>query len=236
MASSLADQSPIMVGGLSLPTPQLFQNIPMLHGIMKAVLEDWLRTVEPYQSLIDDAEDDSARLYALSSGFMDLQPTLLKCLFSYAFFFVATNNAYGHFYRELNQANHVSGLKIKHQKPPSMTPFVRKVGAIRDIAIAHFPAKKVYAIDAFAAMSWQPMSLAWAQGDRPDLEKLTFAPGRFRATDAAGQDILSQDLELPGVKTMHHEHCLPYLEQYDKVCCEYLNALQEATRPKGGSV
>ena len=230
MASGLTNLSPITVGGKRLPTPQLFTNIPMLHGILEEVLEDWLRAVEPYQMQVDDADDNSAMLFAGVSGFAELQPSLLKCLFSYAFFFVATDNAYEHLYAELNRANNVSGLNLNHGKPPTETPFVKKIRMIRNIAIAHFPAKpskKVSALDAFSAMSWQPMSLSWSTEDRPDLEKLTFAPGNFRGTDASGQSIQSQDLEVPGVRTAHY-HCLPYLNQYDKVCCDYLQALQAA--------
>lgn len=59
-----------------------------------------------------------------------------------------------------------------------------------------------------------------------NLEKLTFSPGRFRGTDASGQRVVSQDLEVSGVKTAHYDHCLPYLNRYDEVCCAYLQALQ----------
>lgn len=60
-----------------------------------------------------------------------------------------------------------------------------------------------------------------------NLEKLTFSPGRFRGTDASGQRVVSQDLEVSGVKTAHYDHCLPYLNRYDEVCCAYLQALQD---------
>ena len=210
----------------------------MLHRILEEILEDWLRAVEPYQRQIDDADDNSAMHYAGLSGFVDLQPLLLKFLFSYAFFFVATDNAYEHLYAELNRANNVSGLNLKHDKPPTETPFVKKIRMIRNIAIAHFPAKpskKVSALDAFAAMSWEPMSLSWSNGGRPDLEILTFAPGHFRGTDDSGQSICSQDLKVPGVRIAHYQHCLPYLNQYDKVCCDYLQALQ-AAMPRRGDI
>ena len=231
MASNLETLSPITVDGAKWPSPQLFNNIPILHRILTEVVEDWLRAVEPYQMNVDGADTESAKQFAAGSGFMELQPALLKCLFSYAFFFVSADNAYGNFYKELNHANNLSGLNLKHFKPPQKTPFVTKITNIRDISIAHIPSEKAEPIDAFAAMSWQPMALSWSKKGQPDLERLTFGPGRFRGTDATGQSKQSLDLEVAGVKAPHFEHCLPYLEHYDEVCCEYLSALQDALNP-----
>ena len=234
MASGLENLSSLTVGNNMLTTPQLRSNIPMLHLILEEVVEDWLRAVEPYQKEVDDADGDSAMIFAVGSGFMELQPQLLKCLFSYAFFFVATDNAYAQLYAELNRANNDSGLNIKHGKPPKDTPFTKKIRLIRDISIAHFPgtpSKRVSHVDVYAAMSWQPMSLGWSIGSRPDLEKLTFGSGGFGGTDSSGQRVESKDLEVPGV-TAAHEECLPYLNEYDEMCCDYLQALQAALDSK----
>ena len=221
MESGLTNLSPITAGGEKLPTPQLFYNIPMLHRILEEVVEDWTSAVEPYQRQVDDADDDSAKLFASVSGFQNLRAQFLKCLFSYAFFFVAADNAYAHFYKELNHANRVSGLRLQHGKPPQKSSFVEKVIRIRNMAIAHFPADRAHRIDAFAAMDWQAMSMP-----TDNLERLTFGPGRLRGTDASGQRVQSQDLEVRGVKTAHDEPCLPYLSSYDELCCEYLQTLQ----------
>ena len=134
----------------------------MLHLILEEVVEDWIRAVKPYQKRVDDTDSDSARIFAAGSGFMELRPQFLKCLFSYAFFFVSTDNAYGNLYEELNRANNDSCLNIKHDKPPRDTPFIEKIRLIRNISIAHFPAKpskQVSALDAYAAMDWMPMSM-----------------------------------------------------------------------------
>ena len=227
MASGLASLSPITVCDKVLPTPPLFGNIPMIHLILEEVLEDWLRSVEPYQRRVDGADSDVTKKSAVVSGFMELQPAFLKSLFSYAFFFVAAENAYDYFFKELDRAKRLSGLKLEDRKRPEKTPFVRKVRRIRNIAIAHFPSDQADPITAFAAMSWQPMSLAGSQEGGADLEKLTFVPGRFRGRDTQGRSMESKDLEVPGIKTAHYEHCLPYLEQYDEVCCEYLSALRD---------
>ena len=227
MASGLEGLSSVGAGNRRLTTPQLISNIPMLHDILEAVVEDWLRAVEPHQKEVDDADGKTAQIHAALPGYTDLIPVLLKCLFSYAFFFVATDNAYGRLYRELNQANRELSLRVKHGKPPGAKPFVEKIRLIRNISIAHFPSDRADPIDAFAAMSWGPMSLSWPNEGRPDLEKLTFGTGRFRGKDDEGQRVVSQDLEVPGLKAAH-KHCLPYLERYDKTCREYLQALHAA--------
>ena len=228
MASGLSKLSSMTVCGEILPYPNLYNNIPLLHRFLEEALEDWLRAVEPYQVKLDSWDGEQVDWGNLSSGFMELQPFLLKSLFSYAFFFVSADNAYKNFYSRLNRANNLSGIRLKHQKPPHETPFVCKIHTIRDIAIAHMPSEKASPIDAFAAMSWQPMALSWNDEGPPDLERLTFGCGQFRGTDASGSRVVSQDLEVPGIKTAHHDHCLPYLEDFDQVCCEYLQALHRA--------
>ena len=227
MASELEALSPVTVCGKRMPAPQLFSNIPMLHRILEEIVKDWLRALGPYQKKVDEVDGEMEQALAAVRGREDLDPVFLKCLFSYVLLFAATDKAYEHFYAELNRANNVSGLRLRYGKPPPKSAFVEKIIRIRNTAIAHFPSDRADPIDAFAAMTWQPMSLSWSKGVRPDLEKLTFSPGRFRGTDESGQRVESQDLEIPGVKTAHYDHCLPYLNRYDEVCCAYLQALQD---------
>ena len=232
MASKLVNLSPVVVSGRTMPPQELLTNIPTLHWILEQVVEDWLRAVEPYQAQIDEMGSGPNMPFADSLlGFEELQAPFLKCLFSYAFFFVAADTAYTNLYEELNRANNASGLRLNHRKRPKKTdPVVKKIRTIRDTAIAHFPSKTGSPIDNFAAMNWQPMSLSWANGGRLDLERLTFAPGYFRGTDASGHNVRSQDLEVSGLKTAHYGHCLPYLESYDEICCDYLEALKAAMK------
>lgn len=198
----------------------------MLHRILTEVVGDWLRSVEPYQEQIDSAEGGLAE-YAAGTAFMELQPALLKCLFSYAFFFVATDQAYAVVYETLNRANNLGGLKVKHGKRPKATPVVKKTRSIRNWSIGHFPSTKADPIDADAAMSWTPMTLSTSVGGRWDLEKLTFGGFRLRCTDASSRSRQSRDFEVQGLTNLH-AHCLPYLAQYDKVCSEYLRDLHDA--------
>ena len=214
-----------------MPPPQLLTNIPTLHWILEQVVEDWLRAVEPYQAQIErTVSNPNMLLTDTLVGFEELQAPFLKCLFSYAFFFVAADTAYTNLLRRLNRARALSGLDLEPPDPPQRESFVEKIRKIRNSAIAHISSGDTDSIDSFAAMSWQPMSLSSVGVGHPDLEKLTFAPGYFRGTDASGQNVQSQDLEVSGLKTAHYGHCLPYLESYDEVCCEYLKALQAALR------
>ncbi len=229
MTSELNKLSPIRVSGEMIPPPPLFTNIPMLHWILAEVLEDWLRAIGPYQRLVDGANGQSEKVSATVSGFEDLQPVFLKCLFSYAFFFVSADQAYDYLFTDLDRANRILRNCIANRKRPRKTSWVKKIHWIRNNSIAHFPSKRksVPAIDAFAAMSWQPTSLSTPRSGRPDLEKLTFVPGRFRGKDVSSKSIESRDLEISGIRTLH-QHCLSYLEQYDQVCCEYLRELDYA--------
>ena len=229
MTSKLANLLPVIVSGRTMPPPQVLQNIPTLHWILEQVVEDWLRAVEPYQAQIDKmgSNPDMSFNHSLD-GFSELQAPFLKCLFSYAFFFVAADTAYKNLLKSLNRARDLSGLDLKSPNPPCQKPFVKKIRTIRNIAIAHIPSGDTDSIDSFFAMGWNPMSLSSVSGGRTDLEKLTFAPGYLRGTDASGRDVRSQDLEVSGLKSPHYGDCLPYLESYDEICCDYLKELQAA--------
>ena len=176
MTSKLANLTPVIVSPRTIPTPELLKNIPTLHQMLELTIADWLRAVEPYQIPVDETESiPSMSLASSLDGFEELQIYFLKCLFSYASLFVAADNAYGSLFEELNRANDGSGLRLEHGRPPRKAdPVVKKIRLIRNISIAHFPSKTGSAIDNFAAMNWQPMSLSWASGNSPDLERMTF--------------------------------------------------------------
>ena len=226
MALALTDLSPVAVSGEVLPPPQLLVNLPILHRFLTDVVGDWLRAVAPYQKRIDSPESGS-EAYAGATAITELQPALLKCLFSYAFFFVATDQAYTVVYKTLNRANKLAGLRVNHGKPPKATPVVDKIRSIRNWSIGHFPSNKADPIDAAAAMSWTLMTLSTSVDGCCDLEKLTFGGFRLRSTDASGRSRQSRDFEVQGLKALH-EDCSPYLAQYDKVCAEYLRDLHDA--------
>lgn len=81
MTSGLTNLSPLTITGETLPTPQLFNNIPMLHSILEEVVEDWMRAVDPYQKQVDAAGSDDAKIFAVISGIADLRLTCPRCLY-----------------------------------------------------------------------------------------------------------------------------------------------------------
>jgi hypothetical protein len=229
MASNLKEQSPITIatGGVTrrLPAAQLFENIPTLHQVLQEVVKDWHRAVQPYGARI--AEGRESTEYVVRLAFLELQPTLLKCLFSYVFFFVATDHAYAVCYAGLNRANTLASLNIKHARPPRRTPLVEKAQLIRDWSIAHFPSEKASMINAEAAMMWTPMTLSRPSDGTWDLKALTFGGFRLTYTDESGSTVQSRDIQVQGLDGLHQE-CLAYLETYDKICVDYLTALRAA--------
>lgn len=206
-----------------MPPPQLLENLPTLHLILEEVARDWLRAVEPYAARLA-AKTESAD-YVVSTAFIDLQPSLLKCLFSYVFFFVAADRAYGALYASLHLANRT--LRVAHGKPPKTTPLVEKAHSIRNWSIAHFPSNEASDIDAHAAMSWSPMTLSKPNEGEWNLQNLTFGGFRLSYTDNDGNIVQSRDFEVQGLHDLHQE-CRDYLEAFDAMCVAYMNALRAA--------
>ena len=234
MASQLKGQSPVRISvGADLatgPHPQLLENIPILHQILESIVDDWHRAVAPYESRIRDGDESPE--YVAVAAMIELQPALLKCLFSYVLFFVATDRAYGSLYSSLNRVNKLA--RVNHGKPPARSSSVEKGQAIRDWSIAHFPSHKASPLDAHAAMSWSPLTLGKPMHGSWKLRELTFAGFRLSHTDQAGQTVQSRDLEVQGLESLHRE-CLVYLEAYDQMCADYLAELHKVAGVRHGS-
>ncbi|HLZ30148.1 MAG TPA: hypothetical protein VKV73_22730 [Chloroflexota bacterium] len=206
---------------VTAPVPQLLSNLPLLHRILEDVILDWHRAVAPYEAKMTESPHTDS---VMAVAFLELQPALLKCLFSYVMFFVAADRAYNALYASLNQANKTA--RVRHGKPPIATPLVEKARLIRDVSIAHFPSEKASHIDAWAGMSWQPISLSGGTGGVWNLRNLTFGSSRHRHTDSSGNVLAeSQDFEVSGLDSLHHE-CIRYLELYDMVFLDYLTQLR----------
>ena len=224
MTSRLKHQSPvrISVGSESAggPASQLLDNLPMLHVILESIVEDWHRAVSPYESRM--AEGGESSDYVAMTAFLQLQPAFLKSLFSYVFFFVAADRAYGELYAGLNRVNILP--RVDHGKPPVRSGLIERAQRIRDWSIAHFPSEKASSIDAEAAMSWTPMTISKPIDGTWNIRELTFGGFRISITDQAGNVTQSGDLEMQGLDSLHRE-CLAYLEAYDVMCADYLAAL-----------
>jgi hypothetical protein len=97
---------------VTAPVPQLLSNLKLLHRILEDVILDWHRAVAPYEARMTESPNPDS---IMAVAFLELQPALLKCLFSYVMFFVAADRAYNA-YASLNQANR--SARVRHGKPP----------------------------------------------------------------------------------------------------------------------
>lgn len=231
MTTSLNDKQPVLVSDRYgnkelLPLPELFSKFKLLHYFLDEILEDWKRVSSPYQSKIDSELSNSEFPTSAAYAFIELQPIFLKCIFSYAMFFVATDSAYTLFYSQLNRANNISGLNLEHNKPPIKSNTIKKLTQIRNLSIVHMGSKKASEIDKLSAVSWQPISWSRKSDESWDVNNLEF--GAFqrikRAPDGTELE-KSQEIEISGLVNLHNE-CMKYLENFDKVCVEYLLLLQ----------
>ncbi len=75
---------------VTAPMPQLLSNLPLLHRILEDVILDWHRAVAPYEARMTESPNTDS---VMAVAFLELQPALLKCLFSYVMFFVAADRA-----------------------------------------------------------------------------------------------------------------------------------------------
>lgn len=232
MSSKLNDLGPVCCTNTAddshsrTPTPLLFSNIPLFWEILELVAKDWQRDVTPFQATIDSASIENERLFHTVQAFSALQPPYFKSLFSYVTFFIALGNAYDQFYEQLSILNGKSFLRVKHDKPPKPTAYIRKVRRIRNLSIAHILSKQASAANSAAAAMWQPMTLSWKTGEVCDLNRMSFGSMKFTMYDTAGKVIdQADDFEIQGIPELAKE-CKGYLHAYDLVCANYLSEIQ----------
>ncbi len=233
MTTSLNNLQPVLVSDSDgnkelLPLPELFSKFELLHYFLDEVLEDWKKASAPYQAKIDAVSGDSVFSLPAADAFLKLQPIFLKCLFSYAVFFFATDSAYNLFYSQLDRANKISGLKVKHKKPPRKSNTIRKLKNIRNLSIVHIGSpKETSEIDKLSAIAWQPMSWRRKSNETWNINNMEFG-GFQRIRRAPDGTVLekSQEITVSSLVDLHNE-CIQYLESFDKVCAEYLLLLQD---------
>jgi hypothetical protein len=202
-----------------------FSNIPLLWEILELIVQDWTREATPLQTAINNSSNDNERIFHTSKAFIALQPHYLECLFSYAVFFVSLEGAYDKFYEDLNMLNRKSFLKLIHDKKPKPTDYIEKVRTFRNISVAHISSKKAKAVYAAAALWWQPMTLGKGLTEPWDLNKLSFGGMKLTLRNSAGKVIdHADDLEIKGIPEID-TLCGQYLDEYDRVCANYLNAI-----------
>ncbi|MFZ1508774.1 MAG: hypothetical protein WAV74_18550 [Anaerolineae bacterium] len=189
------------------------------------VAQDWKREVTPLQEAVNSSLNENEELFHMTKAFSSLQPLYLKCLFSYAVFFIAIEGAYDRFYEELNALNQKPFFRVKHNKKPKPTAYVEKVRMIRNISIAHIGSKKERAANSAAAMMWQPMTLSKKTNESWNLDSMAFGAMKLTLRDATGTAIdQSDDLEIKGVLDLDKQ-CKQYLDEYDSICSDYLKAI-----------
>jgi len=233
MTTSINSLQPVLVSDNDgnkelLPLPELFSKFELLHYFLDEILEDWKRASAPYQAKIDAVPGDSVFSLPAAEAFIKLQPIFLKCLFSYAMFFFATDAAYDLFYSQLNRANEIGRLKVKHKKPPRKSNTIKNLRKIRDLSIVHIGSpKETSEIDKLSAIAWQPMSWRRKSKETWNINNIEF--GGFqrirRAPDGTVLD-KSQEITVSSLIDLHNE-CIQYLESFDEVCAEYLLSLQD---------
>jgi hypothetical protein len=210
-----------------LPGSLLITNISFLWKILGQVVQDWNNKVVPYQTAIDTAPNENASLYHFLIGWQSLKPAFLQCLFSYVMFFVALDGAYGTLYHELNALHLKAFFPGKHDKPPAKSPYIHKVRRIRNISIAHINEPKAKPETRMAAMMWESLNTQKDLNEGWSLDKLAFGAFKLKTQDADGKTIEeSEDIEVKGITELD-QNCTAYLAAYDRVCADFLTAIQE---------
>lgn len=211
------------------PSPFLVSNVIQLSRFFDLIVQDWNRAVKPFQDKVDECANENAELWAMAKSFADdgLISQYLKCLFSYAFFFVSLEKAYRVIYSQLNLLNKKSFLNAKHGKPPQVSPYIKKVKNIRNISIAHVGSKKGEEADLAHAMKWQPLSIGKQAENRWDLNKICFLSGKLTMKDNHGNVVSeSSDMQIEGIIELH-QNCSSYLKKWDALCVNYLQNIYE---------
>ncbi len=211
-----------------MPNPSFFSNIILLREFLNLVVQDWDRAVKPYQDEIAECEDENQEIFTLARGFGGaLQTQFLKCLFSYVFFFVSLEGAYESFYSQLNKINEKPFLRVKHQKRPKPSFYIKKVRIVRSLAIAHIGSTKGKEVDLAAAIMWQQLSIRKSAEESWDLNKMCFGGVSLHFKDIDGNVIEeSSDMEIEGIHELNTE-CMDYIKQFDEVCYTYLKHIHE---------
>lgn len=212
---------------LRLPNPMLFSNIPLLWNIISMVVQDWERESTPFQETINKSTSEGERLFHVLQSFMKLQPYFLKCLFSYTLFFVSLENAYDLLYAELNALNRRLGIRVKHEKRPKPSQYIKKVKRIRDLSIAHMGShKKASEVNVFSAMLWQPLTWITDSSGPWHVNEITFGNGEIISRDSQGNLLgKSDDHKIQGISEMNI-YCMEYINEYDRICAEYFNNIK----------
>jgi len=134
---------------------------------------------------------------------------------SYITFFFMLENGYHYVYSELNDLNNKLNLKLPHDKPPRRTKFLNDLWAIRNFSIAHWAGtEKKNLADSIAGQSW-----GMVHGVK------THHQFRKWEWDIEYVVPLMSKYPMESIPEMHSA-CSRYLDEFERVCYEYLSAIK----------
>ena len=195
----------------SVPDMAIITGLRDLWIIIEQIVEDWKVGAAKYQRKIDQCEDGEARKRAFTEAFWDLRPRYIQCVFSYVIFFLMLENGYETIHSQLRKFNKDHGLRLKSAKKPRRTPFIEKLITVRNYSVAHWadPSQKD-PINARAGLYWAlrcPVN---------QIANVEFGPSGV--SGAKPRDLGS----IPEI----HEACMVYLQEFDRVCTGFLQAIK----------
>jgi hypothetical protein len=207
-----------------IPKQLLQNNVSLLHNFLDLEIEDWNRVSSPVQKDIDETSEKGALIFTGIEAFIKLEPYFLKCLFSYAFFFVSLENCYKNLYNELIELGKNPKYRVEHSKRPRRSPDLENLFRVRNWSIAHIgEANTKNKEDKIALMSWTPVLVSKINSNSWDYNKILFETLNVRINPADGGLInTNSKLELPDILTLHKEA----EEYYSKYEDNILNILE----------
>lgn len=198
----------------TVPDGIVSQNISVLQEILNLTVQEW-KSAATIKKVLAKAKSDNERISLLGDLIEQLKPRLYHCVFSYIISFFMLENGYFYVYSELNELNRKLGLKLMHDKPPKRTKFLNNLWEIRNYSIAHWAtAERKNLADSIAGRSWG----------------MGFGVKTHHQTKKGEWDL---EFLVPGISKYPmqsipemHDTCTQYLNEFDKVCYEYLNAIR----------
>jgi len=197
----------IPVEGIKIIPRHLIQNnISLLNQFLEIVLDDWKQVSFPVQREIDEIGEKGSMFTGIEA-FIKLEPHFLKCLFSYAFFFVSLEKCYKSIYSDLINICKNPKYRINHPKLPKRSSDLDKLNLVRNWSIAHIgEANSKNKEDIIGSMSWTPILLSKDNTSSFDYINIQFETLNVRIDPANGGIInTTSKLEIPDLLTLHNE-------------------------------
>ena len=206
-----------------IPDPLLLADISILSDMLKLIVQDWEREYAPFQESLNLTISHKAKLSLAIPWFLKIQPLYLKCLLSYALFFVSLQNAYEILYEELKHFNNTLKLGVNLAKQPTNNSFIKKIRRVRNLSIAHLRSdKEPNKANVTSSMMWQPLTMTINDSG---ICEIIFGNGRITSYDHDGNCIEKSDDFQVEIGDMIMQ-CTKYINEYEQVCGEYISKIK----------